>query len=76
MDFEIVTSNDLPAEIIVEGIMGPPGPPGPQGPAGQGGSSSLGNYPIEITNASPSDLLQLSSDSKWVNSPLVDGGNF
>lgn len=68
-DFEIVVVEDKPAEIITEGIQGPPGPPG---------NNLVGGYSVALTNPRPGDLLSFQGD-KFVNTPaasLTDGGNF
>ena len=85
-DFEIIQTSDettviviedAPAEVISEGVLGPAGPPGPMGPQGPAGESgSIGGFLVEVASPSQSDLLQFSANSKWVNSSLVDGGNF
>lgn len=81
----VVLSESAPAEIISEGLIGPPGPAGPpgpqgvQGPAGPGGSveaTTLAGYPIVMDDLTSFDLVQFGSNGAWVNSSLLDGGNF
>lgn len=76
MDFEIVevpdsqtvvVTEEQPAEIISEGVQGPPGP------------SAIGGFGFELTNPAPGDMLVLSGTNKWTNVPkteITDGGNF
>ena len=76
MDFEIVevpdsqtvvVTEEQPAEIISEGVQGPPGP------------TTIGGLAIQITNPTPGDLLALGNANKWTNVPkteITDGGNF
>lgn len=76
MDFEIVevpdsqtvvVTEEQPAEIISEGVQGPPGP------------ATIGGLAIQITNPTPGDLLALGNANKWTNVPkteITDGGNF
>lgn len=76
MDFEIVEVPDTqtviiteeqPAEVISEGIQGPPGP------------ASIGGFAIAINNAVAGDVLALGNSNAWTNIPkasLTDGGNF
>lgn len=61
-----------------KGDTGDTGPQGPQGDPGPPGPNEIGGYAIEVTNAQTSDLLQFSAATtpKWVNSNLLDGGNF
>lgn len=78
MDFEIIQTpeettvvvlDEQPAEIISEGVMGPPGPPG---------NNLIGGYSVALVNPQLGDLLSFGGD-KFVNTPaasLTDGGNF
>lgn len=61
-----------------QGNQGDPGPQGPQGDPGPPGPNEIGGYAIDVSNAQQSDLLQFSAATtpKWVNSSLLDGGNF
>jgi hypothetical protein len=65
----VVITEEQPAEIISEGIQGPPGP----------AMSTIGGLGIELTNPTPGDLLALGNANKWTNVPkieITDGGNF
>lgn len=77
MDFEVVVQNEVTeiivvddqAEIIVEGIQGPPGP---------AGDGRIGSYEVALTNLQAGDVLQFGGE-KFINAPaptLTDGGNF
>jgi len=78
MDFEVVQTteeitvvvlDEQPAEIISEGVMGPPGPPG---------NNLVGGYAVALSNPQPGDVLSF-GDNKFVNTSaasLTDGGNF
>lgn len=85
----VVVIDDAPAEVISEGALGPAGPQGaqgaqgpigpqgPQGPQGPSGSdTSLGGYPVSISTPSPFDVVQFSPGGNWINTSLLDGGNF
>lgn len=68
--------------VVLSGQLGARGPQGlqglqgPPGPAGESNATSIAGYPVVIGSTGPSDLLQLSAESTWINSPLLDGGNF
>lgn len=66
----------LSGQLGARGPRGLQGPQGPQGPAGDGNATNISGYPIVINNVGPTDLLQLSAENTWINSPLLDGGNF
>ena len=69
-------------EIVSRGPQGGAGPAGPQGGQGVKGDKGdpgevlLGGYQTEIATPGVSDLVQFSSSNKWINSNLLDGGNF
>lgn len=74
-----IVSRDTTVEvqqISYQVVITAPGPQGIQGPPGVSGQADLGGYPAVIVSPSRSDLLQFSAQNTWVNSPLVDGGNF
>lgn len=37
---------------------------------------TLGGYAVEVTAPQISDLVQFAASDKWINSSLLDGGNF
>ncbi len=61
-----------------QGDPGPKGDKGDQGDPGPPGPNTIGGYAIEVSTPQTSDLLQFSAAQtpKWVNSNLLDGGNF
>jgi len=68
-DFQIVVIEEQPAEIVSEGIQGPPGP---------SGNNLVGGYSVALINPQVGDLLSFAGD-KFINKPaesLTDGGNF
>lgn len=67
----IVAGGEGPA-----GPQGPVGPAGPQGPQGPTDAQSIAGYDILIDNLSPFDIMQFNTDSVWVNTSILDGGNF
>jgi hypothetical protein len=90
MDFEIiqtpeettvVVTEDQPAEVISEGIMGPPGAKGDKGETGsQGvpGPNEIGGLVVQLTNPVSGDILAIGAN-KVINitaPTLTDGGNF
>lgn len=65
----ILVVEEPPAEIISEGMMGPPGPPG---------NNLVGGYSVALSNPQPGDVLSFGGD-KFINASaasLTDGGNF
>lgn len=87
MDFEIievpdsqtvVITEEQPAEVISEGMQGPPGPKGDRGEQGIPGPNTIGGFTVELTNAVSGDLLGI-GNNKVINisaSNITDGGNF
>jgi hypothetical protein len=99
MDFEIVevpdtqtvvVTEEQPAELISEGVLGPPGQTGEKGDKGDKGDrgadgahgdpgpNEIGGFAVALSNPVIGDLLAL-GDNKWTNisAPnLTDGGNF
>lgn len=90
MDFEIVQTteeatvvvlDDQPAEIISEGLMGPPGGKGDKGDPGDTGApgpNEIGGLPVQLSNPTAGDILAIGSN-KIINlsaPSLTDGGNF
>ncbi len=80
----ITQANNLNVEVVPQAqqtividrsVTGPVGPPGPPGPSGQ---STIGGYPVVITDAENYDALMF-VNSEWINVPqieITDGGNF
>lgn len=90
MDFEIIQTaeettvvviDDQPAEVISEGVLGPPGPKGEKGDKGEQGDpgpNSIGGFVVELSSPVSGDLLGIGAN-KIVNisaPSLTDGGNF
>lgn len=87
MDFEIVevpdtqtvvVTEEQPAEIITEGVQGPPGAKGDKGDQGPRGPETVGGMDVLLTNPTDGDLLAIGGN-KVINisaSNITDGGNF
>lgn len=90
MDFEIIQTpeevtvvvvEEQPAEVISEGMMGPPGAKGDKGDKGdQGipGPNTVGGFLVQFTDPNEGDILAIGSNKVVnVSAPsLTDGGNF
>lgn len=90
MDFEIIQTteeisvvviDDQPAEIISEGMIGPPGAKGDKGETGdQGlpGPNEIGGLAVQFTNPVAGDILAIGTNKVInISAPaLTDGGNF
>lgn len=90
MDFEIIQTaeetsvvviDDQPAEIISEGVMGPPGGRGEKGDKGdQGipGPNQIGGLVVQLTSPTDGDILAIGANKVInISAPsLTDGGNF
>lgn len=66
----------LAGQLGARGPMGPKGDAGATGPAGPSDAISLGGLLVNVNDPAAADLLQLSTQNTWINSPLLDGGNF
>jgi hypothetical protein len=80
MDFEIIIENQ-PAEIISEGMIGPPGAKGDKGEKGdQGipGPNEIGGLAVQLTSPADGDILAIGANKVInISAPsLTDGGNF
>lgn len=90
MDFEVVQTTeettvvvieDAPAEIISEGMLGPPGLKGEKGDQGiQGvpGPNEIGGLIVQLSNPTQGDILAIGANAVInIAAPsLTDGGNF
>jgi hypothetical protein len=90
MDFEIIQTteettvvviDELPRDVISDGVMGPPGAKGDtgaQGVPGVPGPNEIGGLPVQLTNPMNGDILAIGVNSVVnISAPsLTDGGNF
>lgn len=67
-----VTVEQVTHQITIS-ASGPQGIPGPRGADGQ---TELGGYPTVINSPGVADILQFTAQNTWINSSLLDGGNF
>lgn len=77
----VVVVEEVSAEIISEGAIGPAGPPGAAGepgPQGPSGPNTIGGFEIQLTNPVAGDILGIGSNKVInISAPsLTDGGNF
>lgn len=80
-DITVISQAEIQRTVVStggqQGIQGPQGAVGPKGDKGDPGEAELGGYAAQISNPQPSDLVQFAaSPQAWVNSNLLDGGNF
>jgi hypothetical protein len=74
----VVTPSATQIITIDRGVAGSQGPPGPPGPPGPSGTSTIGGYPVSLSNPQNLDALMF-LNSNWTNIPqteISDGGNF
>jgi hypothetical protein len=74
----VVVVEEQPAEIVSEGVMGPPGPKGDKGDRGDPGPNTVGGIEVLFTDLQPGDVLAVGGN-KIINiraPSLTDGGNF